>query len=151
MEKFNTLTFLIGPPASGKTTYANTYLKNESTVILSSDDIRKELLNDVQNQSNNKLVFDTLYSRAKDFLKSGKNVVLDCTNTDKNFRQLALDYFKEFNIIKKAIIFKTTKQECLLRDEKRERQVGKNVIENFFENISIPTEEEGFNEIIEIN
>lgn len=147
MQNKPTLTFLIGVPASGKTTYANKFLKNDDTIILSSDDIREEIFKDANNQSNNALVFKTLYERAKQCLSNGKNVVLDSTNTDKNLRKKALEIFKDFDIIKQAIIFETPLEKCIQQDQNRTRKVGENVINKFFNNFSKPTLSEGFDEI----
>ena len=61
----NKLIVLVGLPASGKSTYANTLAEIPNTIVLSSDKLRKELLGDESCQTNNQLVFDTLYRRAK--------------------------------------------------------------------------------------
>lgn len=147
MENKSTLTFLVGPPGSGKTTYAEKHLKNENTVVLSSDEIRAEILGDANDQSNPEIIFATLYARAKKNLKDGKNVVLDSTNTNKKYREIALQEFSDMDIVRQAIIFETSKKQCIARDKQRDRVVGKEIIERYFKYRSLPTKEEGFDKI----
>ncbi len=144
-----TLTLLVGVPGSGKTTWANKNHK-ENEVVLSSDLIRKELFNDETNQENNKLVFTTLYNRARELLKSGKSVIIDATNVTIKDRSRALNNFKNFAVSKVAIVFKTATDICKFRDKNRTRTVGEEVIDKFTEKFINPTKEEGFDEIIYI-
>lgn len=145
----NRLIFLIGLPGSGKTTYAKNNLSD--CEILSSDRIRGELLGDENCQADNKLIFSTLYKRAKDFLQSGKDVVIDATNVKLNERQKALNQFKDFLVKRIAIVINTPVKECIERDKNRERTVGKSVIYKLKKIFAKPTKEEGFDEIIYIN
>lgn len=144
----NKLIFLIGLPGSGKTTYA----KNNLTgcKILSSDDIRKELLGDENCQLDNKLIFSTLYERAKIYLQNGCDVVIDATNVKFGERQKALNEFKTFSIKRIAIVMNTKIEECIKRDKNRERTVGESVIYKFKKIFSKPTKKEGFDEIVYI-
>ena len=143
----NRLIFLVGLPGSGKSTYAEKYL-SASCEILSSDKLRKELLKDVNNQKHNFFIFNTLYKRARKFLKQGKDVVIDATNVDFLERVKNLKRFEDLNIKKVAIVFKTPFEECVKRDVMRKRTVGEDVIKHFQAKFIIPTKEEGFDEII---
>lgn len=149
----NKLIVLVGLPASGKSTYANTLAQIPNTIVLSSDKLRKELLGDESCQTNNQLVFDTLYSRAKQYLIDGYNVVIDATNINMKDRKRTLTHFQSLNIERIALVFATPIEVCYARDEKRERTVGKDVIDKFVQRFEIPMEYEGFNkiEIIESN
>ena len=89
----NTLTLLVGLPASGKSTYAIERLANDSTIILSSDELIKELFCDENCQENNGLVFKTLYKREKEYLQNVKNVVIDATNINLKERRSDLSQF----------------------------------------------------------
>lgn len=149
----NKLIVLVGLPASGKSTYANTLAQIPNTIVLSSDKLRKELLGDESCQTNNQLVFDTLYSRAKQYLIDGYNVVIDATNINMKDRKRTLTHFQSLNIERIALVFATPIEVCYARDEKRERTVGKDVIDKFVQRFEIPMEYEGFDkiEIIESN
>ena len=141
------LTILVGLPASGKSTYAQQH-NNSNTVVLSSDEIRKELLHNEQDQSNNSFIFGQLYSRARAQLDIGNNVIIDATNINVFERARVLQNFRNYNVHKVAIFFDTPIEECIERDKKRERTVGADVIEYYYNKFQKPTKTEGFDEII---
>ena len=141
------LTLLVGIPGSGKTTYANKH-KDKNEVILSSDLIRKELFGSEYSQENNELVFDTLYSRARENLINGTNVIIDATNINSYYRHATLKHFEDLDIERVAIVFEVPKNVCVKRDSKRSRTVGEKVIDKMISRYSRPTYEEGFDNII---
>ena len=143
----NKLTLLIGIPGSGKTTYANKN-KKENEVILSSDIIRQELFGNESSQENNQLVFDTLYARARQLLKEGKDVIIDATNINAYYRHQTLKNFEDLNIERVAIVFDTPIQTCIKRDQKRKRTVGKAVIDKMISRYQAPSKDEGFDNIV---
>lgn len=145
----NKLIFMVGVPGCGKTTYANENLKD--CEILSSDKIREELFGNENDQSNNALVFETLFDRARSFLKDGKDVVIDATNVNVVERAKALEHFKDLQVKRIAIVINTPINKCIEQDLNRNRTVGKFVIEKFAKIFTKPTKEEGFDEIICIN
>ena len=126
----NVLTVLVGIPGSGKSTYVEKN-KQPNEEVLSSDRIRKELLSGEEDQTNNKLVFDTLYARARDFLLQGKDVVIDATNISVFERKRVLQNFADMKLKRVAIVFETPVEVCIERDEKRKRTVGRDVIEKY--------------------
>lgn len=91
------LFFMVGLPASGKSTYAKELSKNYNAIILSSDEIRKELCGDENSQDKNNEVFIVLHRRIKEYLKSGKNVVYDATNVNSKRRKAFLDELKNIS------------------------------------------------------
>lgn len=136
---------MIGAPASGKSTYAKNNFKE--SIILSSDEIRKELLGSEENQSNNALIFKTLYDRARKYLKNNKNVVIDSTSINKFERTRVLSNFQGFDIEKIAVYIDTPIEICYERDEKRNRTVGREVIDKYFNKFEYPTLDEGFDKV----
>ncbi len=144
-----TLTLMVGLPASGKSTYAQK-LADKDTVVLSSDLIRKELLGLEENQSDNVLIFKTLYSRARTLFEEGKNVIIDATNVNVYDRKRVLDNFTDLTIFRQAIVIDTNFDECVLRDKQRSRTVGKDVIRKYARKYQKPTKSEGFDKIIYI-
>lgn len=60
----NKLYMMIGLPGSGKSTIAKEISKSEDAVIVSSDEIRKEL-GDINDQSQNNKVFEEAEKRLK--------------------------------------------------------------------------------------
>ena len=138
---------MIGIPSSGKSTIAQELAKIENAIIISTDDLREELFDDVNNQANNNLVFRTAMQRVKQNLKN-KNVILDATNINYKRRMSMLhelNYIKDLQRI--AVLVATPYEECLTRNIKRERKVTEAVIKRMYNNIYIPQYYEGFNKI----
>ena len=64
----------VGIPGSGKTSWVKNYIeenKDKNIEVISSDEIRKELLNDIEDQSKNKEVFEIMRKRTKKSLSNG--------------------------------------------------------------------------------
>ncbi len=141
------LTLLVGIPGSGKSTFVASN-KKENQVVLSSDAIRKELLSGEEDQSNNKLIFATLYARAREFLLQGKDVVLDATNISVFERKRVLSNFVDLHLKRVAVVFETPVEVCVERDAKRDRTVGRDVIEKYVKRYQKPSKREGFDEIV---
>jgi tRNA nucleotidyltransferase (CCA-adding enzyme) len=74
------LIMTIGIPGSGKSTWINSINEKEKIVVVSTDDIRRELTGDVSDQSRNKEVWAIAAERTKKFMKEGYTVILDATN-----------------------------------------------------------------------
>ena len=68
-----TFWMIVGLPGSGKSHEAKRLTDTYGANIHSSDEIRKELLGDVNAQDANGLVFTTLHNRVKEDLRNGKN------------------------------------------------------------------------------
>ena len=84
----------IGISGSGKSTWikANT---DSNTVVISPDEIRRELTGSISDQSKNKEVFPLAFKRAADALNGDKNVIFDATNVVSNLRKSMLEYMKK--------------------------------------------------------
>ena len=144
MSKF---IMLVGLPASGKSTLAEKLSKEENAVILSSDSIRKELLNDVNNQDHNVKVFETMNSRTKELLSQGKNVIYDATNINRKRRIHLIKH--EIKADEKVVYYLNSHvMNSEYRDEKRDRKVGNEVIHKMYKNLHIPVENEGWDKVI---
>lgn len=137
---------MVGLPASGKSTYAKELSEKESAIILSSDDLRVELYRDVNHQDNNGELFQELYRRAKQHLINGQNVIVDATNISSKRRIHFINEFKQFE--KECVYVSTSYDNCLFNDKKRERTVGKHVIDRMYKQLQIPFVEEGWNKVL---
>ena len=87
------LIIMCGIPASGKSTVAKLFNSN----IVSTDSIREELYGDESIQGNGVEVFRLAYSRIRNYLSLGENVVFDATNIRKRDRKTVIDIGKEYN------------------------------------------------------
>lgn len=139
----NTIYTLIRIPGSGKSTFAK---QNCNCVVVSTDDIRKELFGDEAIQEQGKRVFDIAYKRIQQALDNNQNVIFDATNVTKKSRKRILQ-FKAKHI---AIVFTTPTNVCIERQQQRERKVDKEIINKMQNKFVFPTKEEGFNEIKKI-
>lgn len=147
----NKLYILIGIPCSGKSTYANKRLDNANIVIVSTDEIRKELTGTyIFSQETNDRVFDIAKSEIQLWLDKGYDVVFDATNTNKKYRKKFIDIGIKNNSRIIGVVFMTPLRICLIRNSVRdcERQVPEDIIvkmSGFNPNID---DSEGFNEVI---
>ena len=143
---------MMGIPGSGKSTYIQNHLMSETTIVLSSDEIREELYGDVSNQNHNDEVFKLLYSRINMYLNNEnvERIVFDATNINKKRRINFIKYIKsiatvplDINCIYMAVPFAT----CVERNSKRDRVVPIEVLERMHLQLSIPTLDENFDTI----
>lgn len=156
-------TMLVGIPGSGKTTYANTLyerravydsvvLKRETQVILSSDAIREEIYGTEGDQRNNNEVFEIMFNRTKQALREDKKVIYDATNLSSKKRTNLIKRLKEDPYIRHNVKFICNMlvadvEKCIERDLRRERTVGRSVIERMYKGLQVPMYMEGWDEI----
>lgn len=144
------LLVLVGLPASGKSTLAQKLKEEHNAVILSSDELRQELLGDVNRQDQNVNVFDEMNKRAKRHLDSGQNVIYDATNINRKRRvhliknELKADEYHVYYMNK-------TIGNCFYNDGQRNRKVGYEVIDRMYKTIQIPTKLEGWDSVTFVN
>ena len=141
------LILLVGIPGSGKTTYAEKYIKEHpGTVHLSSDKIREELWGNEATQGDNNEVFSLMQSRAIDALNNGYSVIYDCTNMTRKDRACIISICPKFAKIEAHVIFSPI-ETCIERDAARERTVGKAVIDKMLKRFQPVWYDEGIHEI----
>lgn len=142
-----TMTMLIGLPCSGKSSYAGKLAGSHGTVVLSSDELRKELYGSYKDQDHNNEVFLELHKRARAFLKIGVNVVYDACNISYKRR---MEFLKSLNKIpceKIAVMMATPYEVCIERNKYRDRKVPEEVIKRMYMNFWVPGKYEGFDEV----
>ena len=141
------LIILCGIPGSGKTTYAKNYIEqNTNTIHLSSDVIRAELYGDESTQGNPADVFSLMQKRAIEALNNGKDVLYDATNITRKDRASIIGVCPKFAKIECHIIWAPI-EVCIERDSKRDRTVGKEVIDRMLKRFHAPYDDEGIDEI----
>lgn len=138
---------MIGLPASGKSTIAKRYAQECNGVIVSTDELRKELLGDENSQDNNELIFKEAEKIIKENIEKGVDVIFDATNISYKKRIDWLNRLKKYNVYRVAVMVATPYEECLERNLKRERVVPEEVITNMYHNFYVPQQYEGFNRI----
>lgn len=143
-----TLYYMVGIPASGKSTYAQILVRKEGAIWLSSDNIREELFGDESIQEDSSEVFTLMKERTIENLKNGNNVVYDATNIYSEFRKKDCEAFRPYvdRIICEFI--DTGLKEALYRNAIRSRFVPEKVIARMFINLEDPTLNDGFDLIM---
>ena len=140
---------MVGLPGSGKSYYANKLLEEATnpTVILSSDNYRKKLFGDENDQTHNEQVFKMLYQDMRKYLISHVDVIFDATNTSLKSRLRIMKEIEGIECDKEAYVICTPIEECIERDKNRERSVDEEVIWKFVRSFQYPQTYEGFWEI----
>lgn len=141
---------LVGLPASGKSTKSKDMESELNAITMSSDNIREELLGDVNDQSQNEKVFKELHLRINKLLNEGKNIIYDATNLNRKRRiHLIKNELKadEYHVY----YFNSTIGRCSYNDSNRERKVGFKVLDKMYMSAQIPTINEGWNSVNFIN
>ena len=122
-----TILLLKGLPASGKTTFAKE-LSKKGWIRINKDNLREMLNNSVWSKENEKQILKVRDSLIRQYVSAGFNVVVDDTNLDIKheiqIKNLAVELNADFEIK----IFDTPLYDCIERDSKREKPVGKKVI-----------------------
>ena len=145
------LVVTVGLPSSGKTSWVDDFIgenQGQAIDVISSDRIREEIFNDIEDQNHNGEVFDLMKRRTKENLSQGHVVIYEATNISSKRRRALL---KELNkYYDKAIcLFKYKRlSACQIDNEKRDREVPSDVIDRMYRNFEIPHKNEGFDEII---
>jgi predicted kinase len=139
---------MVGLSGSGKSTI--TKEQYSKYVLISSDKLREELYNDVNDQSHNHEIFEEMYRRSIFALNCGKDVVYDATNLNAKRRTALINRVRgefkgEVRFI--AHIVATSIPLCLARNASRDRVVPEDVIMLQLKQFQLPTKLEGFNDI----
>ena len=149
--KIGKLTVLSGIPGSGKSEYAAYCRYNfDNLEVVSTDEVRKDLYGNEEEQGDGWIVFSTAYDRILKALKQGKDVIFDATNVKRSGRRKIIKYFRKvFNdIYMECIYFNVPLDVCLERNSERGRVVPDEVVEKMHEEQTIPSMDEGWNNIM---
>ena len=145
------LVVTVGLPSSGKTSWVDDFIgenQGKAIDVISSDKIREEVFNDIEDQNHNSEVFDLMKRRTKESLSQGHIAIYEATNISSKRRRALLKELKKY--YDKAIcLFKYKRLiACQIDNEKRDREVPSDVIDRMYRNFEIPHKNEGFDEII---
>lgn len=160
-----TLYVMCGVPGSGKSTVANKI----NARVVSSDTIRGNLwgdenaqwddsflskfacvedLTDKQKRSiSNTVVFGIMQNLVISYLENGIDVIADCTNLDAKSRKRWINLHNIANKIV-AVVMTTPYEECVRRNNNRQRVVPIKVIDEMYKAYKMPTKDEGFDKIL---
>lgn len=130
------------------------YGRADVTEIISSDSVREEILGDINDQTQNDLVFKEVHNRIRKALLKHSHVIVDATNINIKSRKPILDCFrclpdKDKSLYTKiAYVMTTPISICKRQNNSRNRVVPEYVIHKQEGKFEIPFVEEGFDDII---
>ena len=131
----------VGLPGSGK----STYLHRKGIQPLSSDTLRRWLLDDESDQSQQHRVFFALRFLLRMRLRMGRRRnYVDATNLTPKERRPYFRLAERFGYELCAIYFNVPFATCKRRNRRRERRVPEEVMERMARRMVPPTREEGF-------
>ena len=139
---------MCGLVASGKSTRAKELAREYNATVFSSDTLREEMFGNVNDQEHNQELFAELHRRIKEYLRSGKSVIMDSTNLSYKKRMSFLQELKNIPCEKICVLMATPYEECLKRNSERERKVPEYVIEKMYRQFDPPYWYEGWQDII---
>lgn len=114
-----TIKIMVGVAGVGKDTYINKNKTNKD-LVLSSDDIRLEMFNDlVEGNKHNNLIFEEMQKRLKENLNKYENIYYNATNLNRKKRKALYDMYKKKTDIETIVIAKPLKV-ILEQNDKRE-------------------------------
>ncbi len=117
---------LCGPAGSGKSTFAA--LRFGTTIIVSSDHCRELICDDASNQQVNRDTFDLFYYIISKRLYLGRFTVADSTALYPDARRRLREIARRYGFLACLLIFDTSQETCLQRNELRERKVEARVM-----------------------
>ena len=142
----NKIIMLIGLPGSGKSYFAKRLAVNEDAIIYSSDIIRQEMFDNINDIEHNAKVFGELYKKVRSVIKNN-NVIIDATNISYKRRKHFAEQAKKYNCQIICYLIATPYKQCLENNKKRDRVVPEYAIKNMYKSFYIPQHYEGWDEI----
>lgn len=163
--------FLVGYPASGKSTWISKNNQYKDYIIINRDDIAEdvaeennldysELFNDDSDfiKSLNEIISKRLMGKFYGALENDNNIIIDMLNTTKKKRKGFLKIINEYNDYKKiAIVFDVDDLDLLKKVSKKrsselnDKFIKPELYDEIKSNYTEPTKDEGFDEIIYID
>ncbi len=146
----NTIYITVGLPGSGKSTYAKNFIKGKDIEYLSSDELRAVFGKGEDDQTVTPLVFGHIKRKVDEFLKDGKNVMVDATSVNRKERSDYINTAKKYGAKVVAIVFKMDRQGLIDRNKKRGEQGGRVVPDWVIDKMLAKFEEPSYSEGIDV-
>ena len=146
----NTLYITVGLPGCGKSTYVKNFIKDKDIEYLSSDSLRAVYGKSEEDQTVTPLVFGHIKRKVDEFLKDGKNVLVDATSVNRKERSDYINTAKKYGAKVVAIVFKMDRQGLIDRNKKRGEQGGRVVPDFVIDKMLNKFEEPSYSEGIDV-
>lgn len=142
---------LCGPAACGKSTFAKRHFR--PTQVISSDWARALVCDDERDQRFNTQAFALVHFLVEQRLTLNRLCVIDSTALTGQARKELLDLARKHHVPATLMLFSASLETCVERDEKRERSVGRAIVERqyqAFEQTRLTIPQEGFDQVVEL-
>ncbi len=126
---------LVGPPASGKTTYRQN-MSNFKVICM--DDERQRLCGTPNDMSKNAQVFNNCFSVLNKAFKARENVVWDATSFTRKARKTLLNMARQHGAFITIVHFDFPLPILLERNAIREKKVPEDVVRGFYKRMESP-------------
>jgi predicted kinase len=148
--------FLIGTPASGKSTLAKEMAQYfQNCVIVSTDVVRQQIFSEPTNFGNWEAVSTEVLKQVQTAIAAGQTVIYDATNAKRAWR---INILQKFKVIEPSLdwigwYIQTPKEICQEWNSQRSAQVPSQVIDTYYEYLRTlpPDTSEGLSEVIKVN
>lgn len=138
------LMLLVGLSGSGKSTIAQKLAEeNPNTVIVSSNAIREELTDKVEDQTENEEVFKIFHNRIRKNLENKKNVIADATNITMKSRRAIMTKVNGLDVEKICYLIPKPYEQCKVDNKNRLHPVPDEVLDKQIMRFQVPFKEEG--------
>ena len=141
----NRLIILSGVPGSGKSYFSNALKteKSEGVYIISSDQLRYELLGNQRDLSQDDKIWKRFYELAKEYSAiKDATVVLDSTNAKKIYRLDNIKPYRKLYDEIDVIVFQLDKETVLKQNKERENPIPEDALLKLIDEFELPDEEE---------
>jgi protein phosphatase len=142
---------LCGPSACGKSSFAKRHFR--PTQIISSDWARALVCDDERDQRFNTQAFELVHFLLEQRLTLNRLCVVDSTALTTQARKDLLNLARRCQVQTTLILFNVPLETCIERDEKRERSVGRAVVERQYQSFELSKDvfrQEGFDQVVEL-
>lgn len=126
---------LVGPPASGKTTYRQNM---SSFRVICMDDERQRLCGTPNDMSKNTEVFNNCFNVLNKAFKARENVIWDATSFTRKSRRVLLNAAREYGAFITIVHFDFPFPILLERNASREKKVPEDVVTGFYKRMESP-------------
>ncbi len=142
---------LCGPAACGKSTFAERHFR--PTQIISSDWARARVCDDERDQRFQTQAFELVRFLIEQRISLNRLCVVDSTALTVAARKDLLELARKHKVPCLLLLFDVPLEKCAERDDKRERKVGRPVLERqyqLFEQARAGLQQEGFDQVVEL-
>lgn len=151
-----TFILLSAVPGAGKSTWAEQYrLTHKHVLVVSSDEIRKEITGEYQNLEHEKEVWDLFFRRILEYRDKYDDVtvIADSTNVQNKYRKIYAEKVTGFD--RKILIALKKPLEVILKQNKERNEskiVPEHIVRSMYESYEEPTDEiiDSFDEYVVI-